>query len=415
MSNGRPPKTVAEWVRYLHVARAIPQDSPDYPQAQEAVRFALQRIRTLGTVVSAQDQPPVGGPKAVRPDQAVGLGLMHGLSLGAGEPIAGLLAALMPGGQGFREGAQQYREGLENIGLQQPTATPAGDVAGMALQSLTPLSQAVRGGTLTGAAIPSMRANALARFFTGAGQTNIAPALALGGIAGFSAGGEDPGDFRARLTGAGVGAGLSALGAAALGGLGALRVPRWLPKVRREIRQVLPKNTPPPVVEEITDTAIRQQLARQGYDAPTQTRILETWRAGKTEVPSPPPPPQPPMTMRPGETITPLGPPPVGPKATRTGTPDPLDVATFQRRGVGGHSYTGTYPAGTATNVPGRAAPSPMGGPMTPAAMQMQQMQFLAQLPEAEFQAASALFPPELVQQLRVLRGQLGLGGTIPQ
>ena len=413
MSNGRPPKTVGEWVRYLHIARAVPQDSPDYPQAQEAVRFALQRIRTMNTVANAQDQPVEGTGRAVGPGAAAGVGLMHGLSFGAGEPIAGLLAALVPGGQGFREGAQQYRQGLENVGLDQPIATPAGEMSGLALQSLLPIAQGVQAGTRTAAAIPSVRANMLARFGTGMGQANVTTPAVLGGIAGFSAGGEDPGDLGARFQGAGVGAGLGAAGAALLGGLGALRVPRWLSGVKREMRAALPKNTPPNMVEGMTDSAIRQQLQRQGYDAPTQERILGAWRAGKTDVPPPPPPPPPP-TLRPGETITPIAPKGfavTGPRAMPSAGPYPPSIAEMQGlspRGVGGHSYTGTYPAGMG-DVPGRTMPSSTHPGSQ--AMQLQQLQMLAQMPEAEFQSVAGLFPQEVIQQLRTIRAQFGLGG----
>jgi len=404
----KPPKNLMEWVAYLHAARAVPKDHPDYADAQEAVRFALRRIRTLNNVASAQDPDTQEPKKAVGTAAGVGLGLLHGLSLGAGEPIAGALAALIPGGQGFREGAEQYRQGVENIGVQQPTAFPAGDVGGLALQSLVPVAQAVKGGSAAAAGIPAGRAGVLARFFTGAGQADVKPALALGGLAGFSAGGEDPGDLNARLQAGAVGAGTSALGAAALGGLGALRVPRWLSGVKRQIRQTLPKGTPADMADGIAETAIRQTLARQGFDAPTQERILTAWRLGKTEVPPPPPPP----TVRPGETITPIAPKGFAVTGARATPPIPttptiLEMQQGRTRGVGGHSYTGTYPQGTPMPE-GRAMPSPVnpGGQ----AMQLKQLQLLAQMPEQEFQSVAGLFPQEIIQQLQAIRAQFGLG-----
>lgn len=406
MSNPRPPKTVAEWVAYLHAARAVPQGHPDYADAQEAVRFALGRIRTLNAEANAQEQATTEGTgKQVGPAAGVGLGLLHGLSLGAGEPLAGAMAALVPGGQGFREGAQDYRQGLENIGLQQPTALPVGEMAGLAAQSLLPVAQGIQGGTATAAAIPAGRAGILSRLFTGAGQANVATPATMGGIAGFSAGGEDPGDLNARLQNAAVGAGTGAAAAAFLGGLGALRVPRWLSGVKRQIRQAVPKGTAPEVVEGMTDSAIRQQLGRQGYDAPTQERILRSWRAGKAEVPPVPPPP----TIRPGETIQPIDPLDALPAYARAGNPRGLAIGPTPR-GVGGHSYTGTYPAGTVDALPTRAMPSPAGGP--PNTMALQQLQELSRMPQAQFDDVARHFPAALIQQLRAIRAQM-VGGVL--
>lgn len=410
--NPKPPKTLPEWIAYLHAARAVPKDSKDYGDAQEAVRFALQRIRNLNTAANSAEQGAVERGKPIGKAAAVGAGLMQGLSLGAGEPIAELISALGLGGGG----AAQYRQGLENIGLQQPTALPAGEMAGLALQSAAPVTQAVRGGTATAAAIPSTRASVLARFFTGAGQANVTPALTLGAIQGFSAGGEDPGDINARLTGAGGGAGVGAAGAAFFGGLGALRVPRWLNQVKRAIRQAVPKGTAPEVVEGMTEASIRQSLARQGYPAEAQERVLTAWRAGKTEAPPPPPPPMPPI-QRPGETISQVAPKGFevrGPRATPPEGPYPPSIAEMQGfrtgpRGVGGHSYSGTYPEGTAATLPSRPGFSPSGGP-GPQAQQLAQLQTLARMPAAEFEQVASLFPQEVIAQLRAIRTQFGLG-----
>ena len=92
----------------------------------------------------------------------------------------------------------------------------------------------------------------------------------------------------------------------------------------------------------------------------------------------------------------------------RGGNPRGLPETRGPTRGVGGHSYTGTYPQGTPMPA-GRATPSPTGGP-DPQAMQLKQLQYLAQLPEAEFEQVAGLFPREIIAQLRVLRAQMGLG-----
>lgn len=404
----KPPTSVADWVRYLHTARAVTPDSPDYADAQEAVRFALQRIRALTVAANTREQGQAEQGKPVSASAALGAGLMHSVRLG--EPIAELIAQLGLGGGG----AAQYRQGVEALGVQHPTAFPTGDVAGLALQALAPVGEAVQGGTRVAAQIPSTRANMLARFFTGAGQTNVTPGLTVGAIQGFSAGGEDPSDWRARAQAGAMGGLVGAGSAALLGGLGALRVPRWLNQVKRTIRQAVPTGTAPEIVDGMTEASIRQALGRQGFDAPTQDRILATWRAGKVEVPPPPPPP----TVRPGETITPIAPKGfavMGPRATPPEGPYPPSIAELQGfntrpRGAGGHSYSGTYPAGTSATLPGRSVPSPVGGPGTPEAMQLRQLQLLAQLPPTEFEQAASLFPPEVIAQLRAIRTQFGLG-----
>lgn len=412
--NGKPPKTLPEWIAYLHAARAVPKDSPDYGDAQEAVRFALQRIQRLNTVANAADQGAAEQGKAVSPTTALGVGLMQGLGAGTGEPIAGLISALQ--GQGFGAGAAQYRQGLENVGAQHPTATAGGDVAGLALGSAVPVGQGVGAGTAIARTIPSTRANALARFLTGVGHTDVTPGLTMGALQGFSAGGEDPGDINARLSRGAVGAAAGAAGQALFGGLGALRVPRWVGTVKREIRQAVPKGTPPEMVEQMTEQSIRTGLKAQGYPPEAQERVLAAWRAGKTEAPPPPPPPMPPI-QRPGETISQVAPKGFevrGPRATPPEGPYPPSIAEMQGfrtgpRGVGGHSYSGTYPAGTAANVPGRPNFSPSGGP-GPQAQQLAQLKVLAEMPAAQFEEVAGMFPQEIIAQLRTIRAQFGLG-----
>ena len=86
-----PPKSVVEWVRYLHQAAAIPKGSADYGAAQEAVQFALQRIANLNTAANVADQEALrGAPEKRTLNQrlqdrvtAMGVGLMHGYPLGA--------------------------------------------------------------------------------------------------------------------------------------------------------------------------------------------------------------------------------------------------------------------------------------------------------------------------------------------
>lgn len=381
--NGTPPKTLPEWIRYLHAVRAIPPTHPDYADAQEAVRFALGRIRNLNAAASSKEQGEAEQPPPISAFGALGKGLLHGASLGLGEPIAGALAAAIPGGMGFREGAAQYREGLENIGTQHPAATVGGELGGMVATSMLPGGQAVRGGTTTAAAIPSTRAGIISRFLTGAGQTNITPAATLGALQGFSMGGEDPGDINARLRGAATGGAIGAAGAAFLGGLGALRVPRWLNQVKREIRRSVPKNTPADEVEKLAEARIRRHLVQRGYNVTDQDRILAAWRAGKKVAPAVKEPPAP--VHRPGETITP----PVGPveAAIRQGLarqgmkPDAIDgYIRHWKAGLTTEPPVAPRPGEAINPIPGNPrgfevtgpAPPLNEGPFPPTAAEMQ-------------------------------------------
>src|ERR1041385_8119699 len=334
--NGKPPKTLPEWIEYLHAARAIPSSSPDYSDAQEAVRFALQRIQTLNAVANAGDQAAaeqgksIGRDPITRTKVALGAGLLHNLGGMSGEPIAGVIDALTGGS--FREGAGRYRQGLENIGNQASTALPIGEMLGMSALAAMPVSQGVAGGTkIAQAATQGARGpNMLARVFLGAAPTNVAPGAALGAVQGFSAGGADPGDVRARLKGGAIGAGVGAATQAAFGGLGALRVPRWLKSVKQEIHSSVPAGTAPALVDEVTTAAWRAGL-KHDYpmmDEAAIDRGIATARPGKHLVPAPTPPP----TVRPGETITPT-PRPVDMTPSPPIAPDPLTEPTALRTG----------------------------------------------------------------------------------
>lgn len=309
-----PPKKLADWIRYLHNAAEVPQGSPHYADAQEAVQFALGRIRNLGTAANVaaaeidfKKQPPAW--------LAATGGVLHGASLGVGEPLSGVASWLE--GKGFREGAQQYRDAWSRLQETSPNAAFGGELAGIVGQSAVPVAQGVKGGKALAQVVTNRGPNLVSRFLQGALHSNIAPGLALGGIAGFSQGGEDPGDIGARLESGAAGAALGALTQGLFGGLGALRVPRYrLRAIEQNVTGALGKKAPAATVAEVTAAAQRAYLEKEHYPPEVIDRLLAQGKAGANPTTVAPPPPPP--TIRPGETIQP--------------TPN-LEKATFLRRG----------------------------------------------------------------------------------
>lgn len=198
-------QNLSHWITVLHNAAQVPRDDPRYDDARDVVEQALRQIRYLNRKANQEDRLRAG-PPAIPGDAALGVGLMHSLSLGAGEPIAGFIEKLLGGT--FAEGAARYREGLEEVGAQHPILEPAGEVAGMLAPAAVPARTALMAARAPGTVLD----NLLSALRT------IGEGATVGGIAGFSAGGEDPGDMNARFRGGAQGA---AIGAALAGLLGA--------------------------------------------------------------------------------------------------------------------------------------------------------------------------------------------------
>ena len=181
------PETIADWIQYLHAAAQEPKNSPHYAESRQAMAQAIRHIYALNVAATQGEANQVEKPAG--PLGAAGVGLMHGLSLGAGEPIAGAISAIA--GKGFGAGAGRYREGLGNVEAQYPNTTAASEIAGMfALPagSVGTGVQAIKAGMpLTAAQIAGLAARGAA--------SGAVPAA----VAGFSAGGEDPGDIPGRL------------------------------------------------------------------------------------------------------------------------------------------------------------------------------------------------------------------------
>lgn len=192
------PQDVRHWFTVLRNAAMVPKGDPRYDDARDVVEQALEQIQHLNRTANQEDRLRAG-PKEIPGDAALGVGLMHSLSLRAGEPIAGFINKLRGGS--FAEGAASYREGLGEVGAQNPTLEPLGEVFGL----LAPAAVPARTALLAARAPASTSSNLLSAARTvGEGAT-------IGGIAGYSAGGDDPGDMDARLRTAGRDAAISGL------------------------------------------------------------------------------------------------------------------------------------------------------------------------------------------------------------
>ena len=146
-------------------------------------------------------------------------GLLHGGSLGAGELVSGVAGSVS--GKGFRAGAQGYRDALSDLEAANPKLAAGSEIAG---SLAIPAAQV--GGTLAKgvqAGIPLGVPGALRLM----GRGGIAAAIPSA-ISGFSSGGEDPGDFGARIKQGATSAGEGAI-------LGALLTGLSLPAVRSHV------------------------------------------------------------------------------------------------------------------------------------------------------------------------------------
>lgn len=203
------PESVTDWINVLHNATAVPQDSPDYGDARAVAAQAWARIGHLNRKASTADREAQNF-KESNPVLSGLAGLAHGASLGIGEPIAGAIDAATGGT--FREGAQRYREGLEQAAVSNPATFAAAEFAGQVAPSLLPIRSAV--GTVQ-ARVPLSTTDKLLRVARGG-----AAGATVGGVTGFSEGGEDPGDFSQRFDRAKTGAKIGGAMGGVLTGVG---------------------------------------------------------------------------------------------------------------------------------------------------------------------------------------------------
>ena len=199
MSNGGGPQSLTDWIQYLHAAAAVPKGSADYAEARQAIGHALLHINALNVGSAMQE---ANQAEHVGTAPALAASLVHGLSLGTGEPLSGLASAVQ--GKGFASGAQAYREGLGNVEASHPYLAPTAELAGNVALPAGVVGSTV--GNTIKAGVPLTLGQGVGLLGRGA----VAQAVPAA-VAGFSAGGEDPGDFAARGNAAVKNAALAAL------------------------------------------------------------------------------------------------------------------------------------------------------------------------------------------------------------
>jgi hypothetical protein len=289
------PQTLTDWIAYLHAAAATPKTSPDYAEAREAMSQALRHIHALNVAETQAEANQTYKPVGAAP--AAGLALMRGLSLGTGEPIAGL-GSMLTGGS-FRQGAQGYREGAENLDIQHPTLSPALELTGGLLLPAGTIGQGVTQAVKAGVPLTLAQGAGLL------GRGAITGAV-TGGVSGFSAGGQDPGDVPARLAAGKSGAELGALLGAITTGLGA--------RLRRGHVERAADLQSKGVARSIQSARLAAYEARAAKAVPSDLRS-QLVAAG----------------VHPENVEAQLARQARGPSLVRA-APDPLDVPTYQRR-----------------------------------------------------------------------------------
>lgn len=325
------PQSLMDWITYLHNAAQTPKDSPDYGEARDAMGLALRKIHALNTAATQAEANRDATGKPIGRAAATGVGLMQGLSLGTGEPLAGFLSAIQ--GQGFREGAARYREGLGNVQAQHPVLSAGGEVAGLLGLPAGTVGSGIAGTVKAGVPLTLGQGAGLLARGTAAGAIP-------GALAGFSAGGDDPGDIPARLesakTGAEFGGLLGLLGTAAGARVARGHVERAADLADKGIRRAAnrerldffrsrtAKSAPQP-------TDLRSQLLAAGVHPENIEAQLARQARG-------------PVLVQPSSVADPLDIPAFQRRATPTPIPPAWQETVPRPGGVGGHSYSGTYP-----------------------------------------------------------------------
>ena len=320
------PQSVADWRQYLHAALAAFRKDPTDREAAHEAQRALLKINAInvGATETEANQRP-------SPWAAVPLTALHAAGLGTGEVLSGINTALQ--GKGFREGAQDYRSGLENLETTAPALTTlAAEPLGGALVPGANVARGVTGTVKAGVPLGVRGALAL----VGRGAVNAA---VPGAVAGFSAGGDDPGDVGARLGGAARQGLISAALGAAGAGAGARLARRNVEGAAKLTTDAVQRAraTEGLLQDRIQTALLKRRLADVHGSPAALTDIgdaIDAYHAGKlseadlTEA----------LTGAAGEPVTAKPRPAVssaadaGPAAMHS--PDPLDLATFKRSGA---------------------------------------------------------------------------------
>lgn len=206
--------SLGQWRAVLHKAlgafRANPQD-------REAAQWAQRALLKINALNVGGNEADANAVHQTSPVASTAAGLLHGLSLGTGEVMSGVNTALQ--GKGFRQGAQSYRENLSDLEASHPTLSAGSEIAGSLALPAAKVGQTVAQGVKAG--VPLGIRGALALMGRGGVSAGVPAA-----VSGFSAGGEDPADFGARVQEAGK---QGAIGTA----LGAITAGAGIPFARR--------------------------------------------------------------------------------------------------------------------------------------------------------------------------------------
>lgn len=228
------PQNPLHWINVLHNAASVPKTDPRYEAAQTAVNTALQHIGSLNRLASDKDIATANAP--IPTGVAIARGLAHGASLGTDELAAGMGSALA--GKGFRAGAQNERDLIEDAGNAAPFLEPLSEIVGQGAVSALGAARSPSfspfagptGGPLAGMGVVRAGVPLTARTVGGAMLRSGAEAAPLGFTQGFATGGSDPGSFSQRLQ-----AGLE--GAASTGATAASLTPLGLPVARNMVER----------------------------------------------------------------------------------------------------------------------------------------------------------------------------------
>jgi len=194
MSNGNDgPQSLTDWIRYLHEAAKVKHGHPDYREARAAIDQALRHIFALHVAAYEQE---AGDNEKPSFGQSVATILGQGPGLGTGEVFRGIGTAMQ--GKGFRVGAQEYRDAVDQAEATNPIAVPALELVTAAAMPAGVVGQEAAGAIKAGVPL------SLGQGAKVLGKSVLAGAVP-GAVAGFSGGGADPGSFPQRLSAAGKG------------------------------------------------------------------------------------------------------------------------------------------------------------------------------------------------------------------
>jgi len=358
MSNGDYSPT--QWRQILQNAHAALAANPQNARARAALQAAITAVNRDNATIAAQEQAQATQPEPGTVGSAVS-GFGEGASLG----LASKLGDLLPGPSNTAY--------LRAARMNHPAATFGGDLAGgaalgvllsatPALQGLSPVAKGVVTGGLLGAGRGAVEAPAGAR--------------TLGAVGGGA-----------------LGAGLGYVGGKAVAKIGPILATivknlRGVPAAAAEAGTAVPSKATQALLDRIAqpvggpleDIAAAARDLKAGRISPQDySTALEM--AGK-QLPGPLPSVPDPVASIPAYV-----------RNAPPTTPPPSGLLPY-------------YPRGGAEEqalLPRPSVSPPVGNPGLP----LQQLQLLLRMPPEQFEAASSMFPPEVIDQLRTLRGGL--------